>query len=76
MHCGSDLDYNEETVAQWNTKVLHKLDSTGFEIRSARTRYTEVANGFCGNCARTGDYMDILVLEDQRADLLELGFRE
>ncbi len=70
-----DIDY-EMTPDQWSEKVVTYLQSEGFQVEDSVIGFEEIVydDPICGNCLRTGDYIDVLVPEDQREALEALGF--
>lgn len=78
MHaCWADFDYVEATPEEWKNKVLDTLKARNFDVETHQLGYIEQEPFVgCGNCMRSGDYLDVIVPDDQREDLMSLGFSE
>ena len=75
--CGNVLDYKEETPKEWRNKVLDTLETRGFNIEIHHLGFIEQESFIgCGNCRLTGDYLDVIVPEEERENLKKLGFSE
>ncbi len=75
--CGSDFDYKEDSPKEWEDKVLDSLNSKGFEIIEHHLGFIKQEPFLgCGNCRRTGDFLDVIVPKNQREKLKKLGFEE
>ena len=77
VFCSSDLDYNEDSPVKWKEKVLDSLEIWNFNVLSNHLGFKEQEPFIgCGNCRRTGDYLDVIVPENQKEDLKKLGFKD
>lgn len=75
--CWTDFDYNEATSEEWKTKVLDTLKARDFNVTEHQLGFIEQEPFVgCGNCMRSGDYLDVIVPESQKEDLKSLGFSE
>lgn len=73
--CSYDFDYNEATPEEWKDKVLDTLKARDFDVTSYQLGFIEQEPFVgCGNCMRSGDYIDVIVPDDQREDLMSFGF--
>ncbi len=69
-----DINYNE-SPEDWSSRIRDTLDMKGFDIISYHLGFIEQEpfRG-CGNCRKTGDYLDVEVPDNQKNDLKKLGF--
>ncbi len=75
--CGGEMDYNETTPVEWQDKIIDILETKHFTVESHDLGFIEQENFVgCGNCRRTGYYLDISVPENQREALMKLGFMD
>ena len=73
--CSPDFDYNEATPEEWKDKVLDTLKVRGFNVTEHQLGFIEQETiPMCGNCSRTGDYLDVIVPDNQTEGLMSLGF--
>ena len=74
-NCSSDFEYAENSAKEWEEKVLRNLKKRDFDINKHHLGFIKQKEfSGCGNCRRTGDYIDIEVPEEQRKDLKRFGF--
>ena len=71
-----DINYNE-SPENWSSRIRDTLDMKGFDIISYHLGFIEQEpfRG-CGNCRKTGDYLDVEVSDNQKNDLKQLGFSD
>jgi len=73
--CSSDFDYKEDSANKWGEKVLLILKNKDFNIKNHHLGFIKQKDFIgCGNCMRTGDYLDVEVPENQRQELKNIGF--
>ncbi|HHH55303.1 MAG TPA: hypothetical protein ENK91_16710 [Bacteroidetes bacterium] len=75
--CGNSLDIKEDTPELWKDKVLDSLNAWEYDVLEYHLGFIEQEPFIgCGNCIRTGDYLDVIVPDNQREKLKKLGFQE
>ena len=78
--CGGDLDIeHEETGVQWATRVLLDISKKQIPVLASEVGFDESLLeqvGWCGNCAPTGDYLQVVVMPEYVEELQPLGFQE
>ena len=71
-----DINYNE-SPENWSSRIRDTLDVKGFDIISFHLGFVEQEPFIgCGNCLRTGDYIDVEVPDNQKNELKRLGFSD
>ena len=75
-NCGS-LELKEDTPELWKDKVLDSLNTWDYNIIKHHLGY--IKQDFytgCAICVHTGDFLDVIVPDNQREKLKNLGFQE
>ncbi len=76
--CSTTFDiYNNESPENWSSRIRDTLDMKGFDIISYHLGFVEQEPFIgCGNCLRTGDYIDVEIPDNQKKKLKQLGFSD
>lgn len=74
--CSTEFDFDSGgTVLDWEEKILDALKARNITVLTHHIGFIKQKDFIgCGNCLRTGDYIDVEVSDSQISKLRELGF--
>lgn len=74
--CGGEFDFGSETAEDWGQRIVDAVTADGLTVISFEVDFQKVEHqGFCGNCAPTGDFLKVVIPEDEAEEFRALGFQ-